>query len=89
MTTRNMLIIKDMHGEIIGAQVEEPADSDVVAYITPTDSQHTLHRVTDVPAEICDCADPGEFQRLLTDHVSSEHAQIARTSAEELHRLYG
>ncbi|WP_162641267.1 hypothetical protein [Streptosporangium sp. 'caverna'] len=83
-----MLIIKDASGEIIGAQVEEPTDSDIVTYIAPTDPQHTLHRISDVPAEICDCAHPAEFQRLLTDHANSEHAQIAPTSTEEIRRLF-
>lgn len=86
MTTRNMLIIRDGDGEIIAAQVEEPAGSDIVTYITPADPQHTLHRLSDVPAEICDRVHPAEFQRLLTDHVNSEHAQVTPTSAEEVHR---
>ena len=88
MTTRNMLIIRDVYGEIIGAQVEDPTDSEIVAYITPAEPQHTLHRVSDIPAEICDLADPAEFHRAITDHVKSEHAKVTETSAEELQAAF-
>jgi hypothetical protein len=88
MATKSMLIIKDRYGEIVAAQVEEPTDSAVVTYITPTEPQHTLHRVSDVPAEICDIAHPVEFHRAITDHVKSQHAKVTETSAEELHAAF-
>jgi hypothetical protein len=88
MLKRNVLIVKDVHGEVIAAQVEQPTVSDIVVYITPADPQHTLYRISDVPSEIVDRVHPAEFQRLLTDHVKSEHAQVTRTSAEDLHRLF-
>jgi hypothetical protein len=88
MTTRNMLIIKDASGEIIAAQVEQPAGSDIVAYMTPADPQHTVHRVLDIPAELHDRVHPAEFHKLLTEHVNSDHAQVTQTSAEELYRSF-
>jgi len=88
MTTRNMLIIKNANGEIVAAQVEESTDGQMRAYITPDDPQHTLHRVSDVPAEICDLADPAEFHRAITDHIKSEHARVTQTSAEDLHAAF-
>jgi hypothetical protein len=84
MATKSLLIIRDERGEIIAAQVEEPADSKVKIFISPTQPQHTLHRVSDVPAEIHDLAHPDEFHRAITDHVKSNHAKITQTNAEEL-----
>ncbi len=84
MATKNMLIIKDEHGEIIAAQVEEPADSKVNVFISPAHPQHTLHRVSDVPAEIHALAHPDEFHKAITDHVKSKHAKATQTSVEEL-----
>jgi hypothetical protein len=88
MATKNMLIIRDAHGEIIGAQIEQPSDNEIVTFITPAKPEHTLHRVSDVPAEICDLADPAEFHRAITDHVKLEDAKVTRTSAEELHAVF-
>jgi hypothetical protein len=88
MSTRNMLIIRNASGSIIAAQVEDPADDDVQTFISPADPQHTLHMVWDVPAEICDLADPVEFHRAITAHVTSGNAKIAGTSAEELHARF-
>jgi hypothetical protein len=88
MTTKNMFIIRDVGGKIIAAQVEDPAHSETSTYITPTEPQHTLDRVSDVPAEIYDLADPVEFHRAITDHVNSEHAKVTRTNAAELHSAY-
>jgi hypothetical protein len=88
MATRNMLIIRDAGGEILAAHVEEPADSETQSYISPTEPQHTLDRVYEVPAEICDIADPVAFHRAITDHVGSGRANITRTSAAELEDVY-
>jgi hypothetical protein len=88
MNARNMLIIKDDKGEIIGAQVEDSTLSDITVYITPADPKHTLYRVSDVPAEISDRVHPAEFQRMLTEHMESDQAKVTRTSAEDLHRYY-
>jgi hypothetical protein len=76
--TQNMLIIRDLHGEIIGAHVENPTDSEIRTSISPAKPEHTLHRVSDVPAEICNLADPTEFHRAITNHVKSEHAKVTR-----------
>jgi hypothetical protein len=88
MNTRNMLIIRDENGEIIGAQVEDPTPSDITVYITPADPKHTLYRVMDVPAEISDRVHPAEFQRVLTEHMDSDQAKVTQTNAEEVHRFY-
>ena len=58
MATKNMLIIKDARGEIIGAQVENPTENEITTFISPEKPEHTLHRVADVPGEIFDLADP-------------------------------
>ena len=84
MATKSMLIIKDEHGEIIAAQVEQPADSKVSFFISPAHPQHTLHRVSDVPAEIHAVVHPDEFHKAITDHVKSKHAKVTQTSVEEL-----
>jgi hypothetical protein len=88
MTTKSMLIIKDARGEIIGAQVEDPADSKVATFITPAHKEHTLHRVSDVPAEIHGVASPLEFQKAITDHVKSGKAKVTLTNVEELQARY-
>jgi hypothetical protein len=82
---KNMLIIKDEHGEIIGAQVEEAPGGAVGGFILPAKAEHTIHRVFDVPAEIHQLADPVEFHKAMTGHVKSGNAKIAQTSADELH----
>jgi hypothetical protein len=80
-----MLIITDASGEIIGAQVEENStDEGPRAFILPAEPEHALHRVSDVPAEIYNLADPAEFHAAMTRHFNSEHAKVKRTSAEEL-----
>jgi hypothetical protein len=85
MAQKNMLIITDASGEIIGAQVEEnPTDGATRTFILPAEPEHALHRVSDVPAEICNLADPAEFHAAITRHFKSEHAKVKRTSAEEL-----
>ncbi len=85
MAKKNMLIITDASGEIIAAQVEEsPTDGGVRTFILPAEPEHALHRVSDVPSEIYNLADPAEFHTAITRHFRSEHAKIKRTSAEEL-----
>jgi hypothetical protein len=88
MTTKHMLIIKDARGEIIAAQVEESAASKVQMFISPAQPQHTLHRLSDVPAEIHNIAHPEEFRKAITDHVKSGKAKVTQTSAEELNAPY-
>jgi hypothetical protein len=88
MATKNMLIIKDARGEIIGAQVENPTENEITTFISPEKPEHTLHRVADVPGEILDLADPAEFHRAITAHVKSGHAKVTRTSAEQLNSIY-
>lgn len=84
MNGKNMLIIQDASGEIIAAQVVEPADSEIATFITPAEPEHTLSEVADVPAEIYDLAHPDEFQRAITDYVRAGYAKVRQTSAEEL-----
>jgi hypothetical protein len=84
MTTKNMLIIKDARGEIIAAQVEDPANNEVVTYVTPAQEGHTLHRVSEVPAEIHNLTNPAEFQKAIADHVKSVNVKLTQTSAYEL-----
>jgi hypothetical protein len=84
MKSKNMLIIKNEHGEIIGAQVEE-APGAVGGFILPAKAEHTIHRVLDVPAEIHQLTDPVAFHKAMTEHVKSGKAKIAQTSADELH----
>ena len=88
METRNLLIIRDADGELIAAQIEEPSGGEMQAHLTPAEPQHTLDRVADVPAEICETADPAEFHRLLSQHVNSPTAKITRTNAVELQAPY-
>jgi hypothetical protein len=88
MATKSMLIIRDERGEIIAAQVEEPADSEVNTFISPAQPHHTLHRVSDVPAEICDIAHPDQFHKAITDHVKSGNAKLTQTNAEQLHAAF-
>jgi hypothetical protein len=88
MTTRNMLIIKDARGAIIAAHLEDPADSGVATYIHPTQADHTLHRVSDVPAEIHGIAHPEEFHKAMTKHVNSSQAKIKPTNVDELHAAF-
>jgi hypothetical protein len=85
MTAKNMLIIKNEHGEIIAAQVEEAPGGEVGAFILPANAEHTVHRVFDVPAEIHQLAHPVEFHKAITEHVKSGKARIAQTTADELH----
>jgi hypothetical protein len=85
MAKKNMLIITDASGEIIAAQVEENStDEGKRTFILPAEPEHALHRVSDVPAEIYNLADPAEFHAAMTRHFNSEHAKVRRTSAEEL-----
>jgi hypothetical protein len=71
--------------EIIGAQVEQhPTHEGTRTFILPAEPEHALYRVSDVPAEICNLADPTEFHAAITRHFKSEHAKVRRTSAEEL-----
>jgi len=84
MAKKNLFVITNASGEIIGAHVEETPTDAGRTYILPADPAHALHRVSDVPAEICDLADPDEFHSAITRHFSSEHAKVKRTSAEEL-----
>jgi NAD-dependent SIR2 family protein deacetylase len=88
MTTKNMLIIKDARGEIIAAQVEDPYDSEVVTFINPAREEHTLHRVSDVPAEIHNLANPAAFHKAITDHVKSGKTKITQTNVDELHAAF-
>jgi hypothetical protein len=85
MAKKNMLIITDASGEIIGAQVEDDStDEGKNTFIFPAEPEHTLHRVLDVPSEIYDLADPAEFHAAMTCHFNSGHAKVKQTSAEEL-----
>jgi hypothetical protein len=88
MATKSMLIIRNVHGEIIAAQIEEPADSEVKIFISPAQPQHTLHRVSDVPVEIWAIAHPDQFHKAITDHVKSGYAKLTQTNAEELHAAF-
>jgi len=88
MTTKNMLIIKDAHGEIIAAQIEDHADSELVSCIGPTQEEHTLHRVSDVPAEIHNLTHPVEFHNAITDYVKSGNAKITQTNTDELRAAF-
>lgn len=85
MTTKNMLIIKNEHGEIIAAQVEEAPGGSMGGFILPAKVEHTIHRIFDVPAKIHQLADPIEFHRAMTEYVKSGNVKIAQTSADELH----
>jgi hypothetical protein len=85
MAKKNILLITDASGEIIGAQVEEsPTHQGMKTFILPAEPEHLLYRVSDVPAEICNLVDPAEFHVALTRHFKSEQAKVRRTSAEEL-----
>ncbi|MFF5011350.1 hypothetical protein ACFY3G_52345 [Streptomyces phaeochromogenes] len=88
MAARNMLIIKNASGEIVAAQVEGRTDGEVVTYITPADPEHTLYRVSNVPAEIFDRVHPAEFQSMITEHVNSDTAEVTAITAEDLHQYY-
>jgi hypothetical protein len=88
MATKNMLIIRDEKNEIIAAQIEDAADSDVKIFITPAQPQHTVHRVYDVPTEVYDIANPDQFHKAMTDHVNSGKANLTKTSADELHAAF-
>lgn len=88
MTTKHMLIIKDAHGAIIGAQIEDAAGGKDAVYITPAQADHTLYRVSDVPAEILGLTHPDAFHKAITDHVKSGKTKVTRTSAEELQAQY-
>jgi len=82
---KNMLIITNASGEIIGAQIEEnPTDEGISSFILPAEREHTLHRVLDVPATIYNLLDPAEFQAAITHHFKSEHAKVKQISAEEV-----
>ena len=82
--TGNMLIIKDAQGDVIGAQIETTADADKRTFISPADPQHTLHRVVDVPADICSLTHPVEFQKALIKHLKSPRAKVTLTNADEV-----
>ena len=84
MTTKHMLIIKDAHGEIIAAQVEDSPESEVVTFITPAHEDHTLHRVLEVPSEIHSLTDSSEFHKAITHHVKLGNAKITQVNTEEL-----
>ena len=84
MTSKNMLIIKDEHDKIIGAQVEEAPGGPMGCFISPAKAGHTIHRVLEVPAEIHQLSHPVEFHKAITEHVKSGKAKIAQTSVEEL-----
>lgn len=82
--TRNMLIIKDARGEIIGAQIEEPADAEIRIHIIPAGPQHTLHRVWDVPAEIYSVTHPDKFHRAIHDHIKSAQVRVTQIRADQI-----
>ncbi|MDR6415289.1 hypothetical protein [Pseudarthrobacter sulfonivorans] len=84
MDAKNMLIIQDASGEIVAAQVVDPADSEIHTFISPAEPGHTLSEVAEVPAEIADLANPEEFQRAITDYVRAGYAKVRQTSADEL-----
>ena len=83
-----MLLIRDAQGEIIGAQVEHPKDSEIMSFIAPAEAGQSLHRLLDAPAELCEIAHPAEFHRALTYQVKLDHAKVSRTSVEELDALF-
>ncbi|MFH8561529.1 hypothetical protein [Streptomyces sp. NPDC017988] len=88
MATRNLLVIKDARGEVIAAQVEGRPDDEVVSYIVPAEPEHTLYRVSNVPAEIFDRVHPAEFQGMITEHVNSDAAEVEALTAENLREYY-
>ena len=88
MTGRDVLIIRNGSGELVGAQVLVPEDGQIVSYITPSDREHTVHRVADVPEEIWAGVHPTDFPARLTEHLDSPGARVVKTSTEELHALY-
>jgi hypothetical protein len=86
---QNMLVIRNENGYLIGAQIELPEEKDGVhIFISPAKSNHTLHRVSEVPAEICNESDPTKFHQLLNDHINSKQAKISVTSAHELNTAF-
>jgi hypothetical protein len=85
MATKNMFLITNASGAIIAAHVQEnPTYEGGRTFILPAKSEHALHRISDVPEEICNLSNPTEFQEAITRHFTSEHAQVKRTSAEEI-----
>jgi hypothetical protein len=82
--TRNMILIRDERGEIIGAQVEEPLDGGVQAFITPARPAHTLHRISDVPTKMFELGNPDEFHAVFSKHCNSALEAITQISADEL-----
>lgn len=87
-TTRNMLIIKDASGKIIAAQLEGRPDDDIVGYISPVESDHSLFRVSNVPEKVYNRVHPADFQETLTTHVNSSGAEVAPVTVEELQNFY-
>jgi hypothetical protein len=75
----NMLIIKEPDGTIIAAQVESPDDPVMI----PAKPEQTLHRIFDVPDEICN-ANHLEFLKALSDYINSANPRILLISAEDL-----
>jgi len=81
---RNMLFIRNERGEIIGAQVEEPSDAKIQAFISPAKPEHTLHRILDVPKKISDLAHPVEFHQAITQHFNSANETVTQITIDEL-----
>jgi len=88
MSTRDILVVTDASGNIVAAHVPATDRSDISTFIAPADPSHKLHRVSDVPTQICEMTDPFEFHRTITEHFYSESAKVSPTSAEELNAVF-
>jgi hypothetical protein len=84
MSNPEVLVVTDASGTIVAAHLQHTIRRDVSTFIAPADPGHTLHKVADVPAEICDTDDPHEFHRKLTEHFSAPSTRVSQTSAAEL-----
>lgn len=83
-----LLIIRNENGEVIGAQLDDSADGDIVTFISPTNLEHTLYGVSEVPSELLGLSDPIEFHRAVTDLVNTDRDTIRKTSFEELNAAF-
>jgi hypothetical protein len=84
MATRNMLIIRNPNGEIIGAQVERSIENGITSLILPAKPEQTLHRVLEVPVEICDLVHPVEFQQAIHNYVNAGNRKLVAIDPEEI-----
>jgi hypothetical protein len=79
-----MLIIKNELGKIIGAQLEGAQTDGITVFITPSNQQHTLHRVADVPEEILRLSNPVEFGNAISAYVNSNSSKVIATNADDV-----